>query len=96
MIDKIKNFLIIFLIAFGLFYYISCAIKDSKLEKQSEKIAQTEYNLEKYKAQLEKEHNDKVELDKQYKKLEAKAKSDKDFNWYADISSSPVIIELRD
>lgn len=52
--------------------------------------------LKTYKRQLEKEHNDKMELDKQYKKLEAKAKSDKDFNWYADISNSPVVIELHD
>ena len=96
MLDKIKNWLIIILIALVGYYYIINAINGAKLNKISQKIAQTEYNLEKYKAQLEKEHNDKVELDKQYKKLEAKAKSDKDFNLYADISSSPVVIELRE
>lgn len=60
------------------------------------KVTRLESEKNAFETQLEKEHNDKVELDKQYKKLEAKAKSDKSFNWYADISSSPVVIELHD
>lgn len=75
----------------GYTYYL-----DSRLSNTKEKLTLAENEKIAYKTQLEKEHNDKVELDKQYKKLEAKAKSDKAFNWYADISSSPVVSELHD
>ena len=69
---------------------------DTRLSYTKEKLTLAESEKNAYKTQLEKEHNDKVELDKQFKKLEAKAKSDKNFDWYADISSSPVVIELHD
>jgi cell division protein FtsB len=69
---------------------------DSRLSNTKDKLTIAESQKTAYKTQMEKEHNDKVELDKQIKSLEAKAKSDKSFNWYADISSSPVVIELHD
>lgn len=69
---------------------------DTRLSYTKQKLTLAESEKNAYKMQLEKEHNDKVELDKQFKKLEAKAKSDKNFDWYADISNSPVVIELHD
>ena len=67
--------------------------KATKLETENKEISAS---LKGYKSQLEKEHNDKLELDKQYKKLQEKAKMDKNFDWYADISGSPVVLELHD
>ena len=68
----------------------------NKLERTENENITLRANVNNYKTQLEKEHNDKVELDRKYKKLEDKAKADKSFNWYADISNSPVILELHD
>lgn len=66
-------------------------IKNERLE--SENIG-LKTQVKNYKSQLEKEHNDKVELNKKYKQLEIKAEADKNFDWNADISSSPVLQQL--
>jgi hypothetical protein len=68
----------------------------SRLESTEIENITLKANMDTYKKQLEKEHNDKLELDRKYKSLSEKAKDDQNFNWFADISNSPVILELHD
>lgn len=81
----------------GMFKY--AYIKSNNYHEETIKLKEENSGLKEkakfYQAQLEKEHNDKVELNRKYNELEAKAKSDQNFNWVADISNSPVINELR-
>lgn len=93
---KIYQYLCAFLtlVAFVLFVMYHFTVEsNNRLVAENKELSE---GLKTYKKQLEKEHNDKLELDRQYKTLEAKAKSDKAFNWYADISGSPVIKQLHD
>ena len=93
---KLYKFLACFFAILALVMILMYGFTKNKLERtESEKKALYE-DLKTYQTQLEKIYNDKVELDKQYKQLEAKAKADKNFNWYTDISKSPVVLELRD
>lgn len=91
MIDKIKNWLIIILIAVGLFYYISCAIKDSKLEKQSEKITELESKVE----HLQLEEKARVAADKQKAELEKTMDSSKDTDNLNHVPDHDVLMQLR-
>lgn len=44
---------------------------------------------------IRKVYDDKVATDSKIKELEARAKEDMAFDWYLDISSSPVVLELK-
>lgn len=75
-------------------------IKVNRLE--SEKTAlkmenkQLKEDNKKYLAKIERIYNDKMELNRKYKQLEESAKSDKNFDWFVDISDSDVIKRLQD
>ena len=45
---------------------------------------------------LKRSYNDQMELSRKNKELEKLAKSDTGFDWYADISNSPVVVKLRE
>lgn len=91
MIDKIKNYLIILLIAFGLFYYIANSIKDSKLEKQSEKITELESKVE----HLELARKADVAANNKKAELEKKMDSSKDVDNLNHIPDVDVLMQLR-
>lgn len=93
---KLYQFLLVVLLIYGLVVSFGYNYKSTKLDKSERKITELEAKVTGYKNQLEKVYNDKMELDRKYKQLEDKAKSDKDFNWYADISRSPVVLQLHD
>ena len=75
----------------------SCRIEDlnGKVDELQTKLEVARKNEETYKKQLEKEHNDKIELGKRYEELETAAKVDTAFNWGADIANSDVVKQLR-
>lgn len=91
MIDKIKNWLIIILIAFGAFYYISGAIKDSKLDKQSEKIAELESKVE----NLELARKADVAASNSKEKLKEKMDNSKDTDNLTHVPDVSILDELR-
>lgn len=91
MIDKIKNYLIIFLIAFGLFYYIANSIKDSKLEKQSEKITELESKVE----NLELARKADVAASKSKEKLKEKMDNSKDVDNLNHVPDADILMQLR-
>lgn len=93
---KLYQFLLVILLVYGLVVSFGYSYKSAKLDKSESKITELEAKVTGYKNQLEKVYNDKMELDRKYKQLEDKANSDKDFNWYADISRSPVVLQLHD
>lgn len=93
---KLYQFLLVVLLVYGLVVSFGYSYKSAKLEKAESKNTELEAQVTGYKNQLEKVYNDKMELDRKYKQLEDKANSDKDFNWYADISRSPVVLQLHD
>lgn len=91
MIDKIKNCLIILLIAFGLFYYIANSIKDSKLEKQSEKITELESKVE----NLELARKADVAAANKKAELENKMDSSKDLDNLNHVPDADILNQLR-
>lgn len=91
MIDKIKNWLIIFLIAFGVFYYISNAIKDSKLDKQSQQITELESKIE----NLELARKADVAASNKKAELEAKMDSSKDLDNLNHVPDVDILNQLR-
>lgn len=91
MIDKIKNCLIIFLIVFGLFYYIANSIKDSKLEKQSEKIIELESKVE----NLELARKADVAAANKKAELENKMDSSKDLDNLNHVPDADILNQLR-
>lgn len=93
---KLYQFLLVILLVYSLVVSLGYNYKSAKLDKSESKITELEAKVTGYKNQLEKVYNDKMELDRKYKQLEDKAKIDKDFDWYADISNSPVVLQLHD
>lgn len=91
MIDKIKDWLIIILIVLGMVLYISGAIKDSKLDKQSEKIAELESKVE----NLELARKADVATSKSKEKLKEKMDSSKDTDNLTHVPDVSILDELR-
>ena len=91
MLDKIKNWLIIILIAFGAFFYISNAIKDSKLDKQSQKIDELESKVE----HLELARKADVAANNKKEELETKMDSSKDVDNLNHVPDADVLMQLR-
>lgn len=79
----------------ALVFYFFFVYNKGQIEKLKYDNQELSTRLETYKNKLEKEHNDKVELNKRNKNLEEKAKNSPDFNWYANIFDDPVVVELR-
>lgn len=75
-------------------FYLFHVYNTNKIDGLEEKITELSTGLDAYKSKLEKEHNDKVDLDKRYKKLEEAANRES-IDWNTDISNDPVNIELR-
>lgn len=94
----------------GVFFFVTTLIlgimynyADSKADKlESEKTVlkmdnkQLKEDNKNYLAKIERIYNDKMELNRKYKELEQSAKSDKNFDWFVDISNSDVIKRLQD
>lgn len=77
-------------------FYLLYVYNTNKIDGLEEKITELSTSLNSYKTKLEKEHDDKVELDRRNKELEKKAKIATNFNWYTDIFYDPVVVELRE
>lgn len=82
------------------FMYNYADIKVDKLESEKNALKMENKQLKEdnknYLAKIERIYNDKMELNRKYKQLEESAKSDKNFNWFVDISNSDVIKRLQD
>ena len=83
-----------------IFMYNYADIKADKLESEKNALKMENKQLKEdnknYLAKIERIYNDKMELNRKYKELEESAKSDKNFNWFADISDSDVVKQLRE
>lgn len=91
MIDKIKNWLIIILIAFGLFYYISDSIKESKINKLNDKLTQAESKIE----NLELARKADVATYNEKAKLKDKINGSKDLDNLNHVPDSDILNQLR-
>lgn len=91
MIDKIKDWLIIFLIAFGLFYYISDSIKESKINKLNDKLTQAESKIE----NLELARKADVATNNEKEKLKDKINGSKDLDNLNHVPDSDILNQLR-
>lgn len=91
MIDKIKNWLIIFLIAFGLFYCISDSIKESKINKLNDKLTQAESKIE----NLELARKADVATNNEKAKLKDKINGSKDLDNLNHVPDSDILNQLR-
>lgn len=101
--NKIFQYIAVFFFATTLifiFMYNYADIKADKLESEKNALKMENKQLKEdnknYLAKIERIYNDKVELDRKYKELEKAAKSDKNFDWFVDISNSDVIKRLQD
>lgn len=87
MLDKIKNWLIIILIALVGYYYIINAINGAKLDKISEQLNKKDVEIERLKAN--------VETGKQKAELEKKMDSSKDVDNLNHVPDADVLMQLR-
>ena len=87
MLDKIKNWLIIILIALVGYYYVINAINGAKLNKLSEQLNKKDVEIERLKAN--------VETGKQKAELEKKMVSSKDVDNLNHIPDVDVLMQLR-
>lgn len=87
MLDKIKNWLIIILIALVGYYYVINAINSAKLNKISEQLNKKDVEIERLKAN--------VETGKQKAELEKKMVSSKDVDNLNHIPDVDVLMQLR-
>jgi sortase (surface protein transpeptidase) len=91
MIDKIKNWLIIILIAFGLFFYISDSIKESKINKLNDKLTQAESKIE----NLELARKADVATNNEKAKLKDKINGSKDLDNLNHVPDVDILNQLR-
>lgn len=87
MLDKIKNWLIIILIALVGYYYVINAINGAKLDKLSEQLNKKDVEIERLKAN--------VEAGKQKAELEKKMDGSKDVDNINHIPDADVLMQLR-
>lgn len=91
MIDKIKNWLIIILIALVGYYYVINAIKSSKLDKQSKQITELESKVE----HLELEKKADVAANNEKAKLKDAMDSSKDTDNLNHVPDANILMQLR-
>lgn len=91
MIDKIKNWLIIILIVFGLFYYISDSVKESKINKLNDKLTQAESKIE----NLELARKADVATNNEKAKLKDAMDSSKDTDNLNHVPDASILMQLR-
>lgn len=91
MIDKIKNWLIIILIGVGLVLAVANQIKDSKLERQSERITKLESEVE----HLELARKADVAANNKKEELETKMDSSKDTDNLNHVPDADILNQLR-
>lgn len=87
MLDKIKNWLIIILIALVGYYYVINAINGIKLDKMSEQLNKKDVEIERLKAN--------VETGKQKAELEKKMDSSKDVDNLNHVPDADILMQLR-
>lgn len=87
MLDKIKNWLIIILIALVGYYYVINAINGAKLNKISEQLNKKDVEIERLKAN--------VETGKQKAELEKKMDSSKDVDNLNHVPDADILMQLR-
>lgn len=87
MLDKIKNWLIIILIALVGYYYVINAINGIKLDKMSEQLNKKDVEIERLKAN--------VEAGKQKAELEKKMDSSKDVDNLNHVPDADILMQLR-
>lgn len=87
MLDKIKNWLIIILIALVGYYYVINAINGAKLNKISEQLNKKDVEIERLKAN--------VEASKQKAELEKKMDSSKDVDNLNHVPDADILMQLR-
>ena len=87
MLDKIKNWLIILLIALVGYYYVINAINGIKLDKMSEQLNKKDVEIERLKAN--------VETGKQKAELEKKMDSSKDVDNLNHVPDADILMQLR-
>lgn len=93
--DKMLGLLLILAVIFGCIQTFRINSRDDKIDALKTQLTAAIGNNKILSEQLEREHNDKLELSRKYGELEEKAKSDTSFDWYADISRSPVVLQLQ-
>ena len=94
-LSKILFIFLVLAIAYGGIQTFRVNSRNDEINTLKTQINAIEGNNKILTEQLEREHNDKVELSRKYTELEEKAKSDTSFDWYADISRSPVVLQLQ-
>ena len=87
MLDKIKNWLIIILMALVGYYYVINAINGIKLDKMSEQLNKKDVEIERLKAN--------VETGKQKAELEKKMDSSKDVDNLNHVPDADILMQLR-
>lgn len=87
MLDKIKNWLIIILIALVGYYYVINAINGAKLDKISEQLNKKDVEIERLKAN--------VEAGKQKAELEKKMDDSKDVDNLNHVPDADILMQLR-
>ena len=91
MIDKIKNWLIIILIVFGIAMYVLNAVKSSKLDKQSQQITELESKVE----HLELEKKADVAANNEKAKLKDAMDNSKDTDNLNHVPDANILMQLR-
>jgi hypothetical protein len=79
----------IYFLTLGVIYYKNVADEQEKIKSVYEGNNQILIS------KIRKVYDDKVATDKRIEELEKRASEDIDFDWHTDISSSPVIMELK-
>ena len=91
MLDNIKNWLIIILIGVGSVLAVANQIKDSKLDRQSERITELESKVE----HLQLEEKARVAAANKKAELEAKMDSSKDLDNLNHVPDTDILNQLR-
>lgn len=94
--NKILLIVIAFLLIIIIWIQWSSNHKSNEIKELQNKLTVAVQNEDMYKKKLEREHNDRVELEKRQEENKEIAKSDESFNWDASIANSPLIIKLRE
>lgn len=79
----------IYFLTLGLIYYKNVADEQEKIKSVYEGNNQILIS------KIRKVYDDKVATDRRIEELEKRASEDIDFDWHTDISTSPVIKELK-
>lgn len=94
--NKILLIVIAFLLIIIIWIQWGSNHKSNEIKELQNKLTVAVQNEDMYKKKLEREHNDRVEISKRNEELEAAAKADASFDWYADISNTDIVKQLRE